>query len=250
MSSSLTLMDLGKNLFQGTILNVFEEFTQLEGLILNGNQLEGEVPHSLSNCRSLKVLDIGNNKLNGTLPEWLGGHAKHGKISTEPEYMFICGNYYSIIEGEIPNTIGSLNSLKVLKLSHNNLNGGIPNALGNISRIESLDLSWNQLIEEIPQSLAEIKGLTALNLSKNRLVGSIPNGTQFNIFDESSFEGNLGLCGLSLTKICNEHTHKPLLESQEEESGFTWEVVTLGYGCGTLLGLVMGYLMLSTRKFK
>nr|GEY30824.1 leucine-rich repeat-containing protein [Tanacetum cinerariifolium]GEY33614.1 leucine-rich repeat-containing protein [Tanacetum cinerariifolium] len=252
ISSSLTLMDLGTNLFQGTIPNVFEEFTQLEGHILNGNQLEGEVPHSLSNCRSLKVLDIRNNKLNGTFLEWLGGlsllqvlvlktNSFHGPIetstamelafsslqvldlshnwfagklpgilfqnfkamqnmvrrSTEPEYLFIRGNYYSIIEGEIPNTTG------------------------NISGIESLDLSWNQLIGEIPQSLVEIKGLAVLNLSENQLMGRIPKGTQFNTFDESSFEGNSGLCGLPLTKMCSEHTHKPQLESQEEESGFT-----------------------------
>ncbi|GKC47638.1 hypothetical protein Tco_1065360, partial [Tanacetum coccineum] len=39
-------------------------------------------------------------------------------------------------------------------------------------------------------------------------------------------------------------------KDHEEESGFTWEVVMLGYGCGALLGLVMGYLMLSTRKVK
>ncbi|GKC87638.1 hypothetical protein Tco_1148287, partial [Tanacetum coccineum] len=65
-----------------------------------------------------------------------------------------------------------------------------------------------------------------------------------------SFKGNSGLCGLPLTKMCNEHTHKQELESHEEESGFTWEVVMLGYGCGTLLGLVMGYLMLLTRKVK
>nr|GEW65984.1 leucine-rich repeat-containing protein [Tanacetum cinerariifolium]GEW67026.1 leucine-rich repeat-containing protein [Tanacetum cinerariifolium] len=48
-------------------------------------------------------------------------------------------------------------------------------------------------------------------------------------------------------------SHEPQLEIDEGdagESGFTWEVVMLGYGCGTVLGLVMGYFMLSTRKVK
>ncbi|GKC29661.1 leucine-rich repeat-containing protein [Tanacetum coccineum] len=66
ISNSLQMMDLGNNSFQGTIPNVFEEFIQLEGLVLNGNRLEGGVPSSLSKCESLKVLDLGNNHLNGT----------------------------------------------------------------------------------------------------------------------------------------------------------------------------------------
>ncbi|GJV74943.1 leucine-rich repeat-containing protein [Tanacetum coccineum] len=72
ISNSLQMMDLGNNSFQGTIPNVFEEFMYLEGLILNGNRLEGGVPRSLSKCESLKVLDLGNNHLNGTFPGWFG----------------------------------------------------------------------------------------------------------------------------------------------------------------------------------
>ncbi|GKE57031.1 leucine-rich repeat-containing protein [Tanacetum coccineum] len=71
ISYSLTVIDLGNNSFQGTIPNVFEESQQLEGLILNGNRLEGGVPRSLSICKGLKVLDLGNNHLNGTFPAWL-----------------------------------------------------------------------------------------------------------------------------------------------------------------------------------
>ena len=192
---------------------------------MNGNQLEGEVPSSLSKCQSLKVLDLGNNYLNGTFPIWSSDLPKlsvlvlrsnnfqgpietssttqlpfsslrvldlsHNgfignlpekyfesfnsmknapKKSSKPEYLTIRGMTYEVIivvkdlellfqkllvdyivvdlshnrfEGEIPNVIGSLSSLKVLNLSHNSLNGRIPSALGNLSNIESLDLSWN-----------------------------------------------------------------------------------------------------------
>ncbi|GKG40698.1 receptor-like protein 12, partial [Tanacetum coccineum] len=54
-------------------------------------------------------------------------------------------------EGEIPNVIGSFNSLMALNLSHNNLSGQIPHELGNLSAVEALDLSWNQFSGEIPQ---------------------------------------------------------------------------------------------------
>nr|GEX34679.1 leucine-rich repeat-containing protein [Tanacetum cinerariifolium] len=298
LSPSLVSIDMGNNSFQGTIPNIYDGCENLLGLILKGNQLEGDVPSSWSKCQSLKVVDFGNNHLNGTFPGWLGdlpnlqalvlkSNNFHGHIqpSATVDYPFpslrvldlshnrfvvaavkgvnqefpqILVDYTiidlscNIFEGHIPNVIGGLNSLIVLNLSHNSLIGPIPHALGNLIEIESLDLSWNQLSGEIPQSLAAIKNLEVLNLSQNYLVGSIPQGTQFNTFDENSFAYNLGLCGFPLPEKCSE-SHKPQLESHErheEESEFTWEVVTLGYGCGTLLGFVMGYLMLSTRRVK
>lgn len=37
---------------------------------------------------------------------------------------------------------------------------------------------------------------------------------------------------------------------RDGESGFPWRVVMLGYGCATIIGLVMGYVMLSTGRPK
>ncbi|KAI7733969.1 LOW QUALITY PROTEIN: hypothetical protein M8C21_029107, partial [Ambrosia artemisiifolia] len=154
--------------------------------------------------------------------------------------------------GEIPNITGYLKSLKVLNLSHNSLTGRIPHALGNLSDIESLDLSWNQLTGEIPQSLDDLTFLAILNLSQNHLDGRIPQGRQFDTFNEYSFGGNPKLCGLPLSKKCGEHLQKPQLEGDgdREENLFTWNVVVMGYGCGALLGIILGYLMLSTGRPK
>nr|GEV50640.1 hypothetical protein [Tanacetum cinerariifolium] len=261
----------GDNSFQGTIPTLYD-CENLEGLILKGNQLEGEVPISLSKCQSLKVVDFGNNHLNGTFPGWATPskifskfqfHEEHG----EEYYSFVVALKgvnqdfpqisldYTIIdlsnntfEGQIPKFIGGLNSLIVLNLSHNSLIGPIPHALGNLIEIESLDLSWNQLSGEIPQSLARITTLEVLNLSQNHLVGRIPGGPQFSTFS-TSFGGNSGLYGFPLAK--REHQSSPQVEDndkEEEESGFTWKMVMLGYGCGTIIGLVMGYLMLSSTR--
>nr|KAJ0223943.1 hypothetical protein LSAT_V11C200095860 [Lactuca sativa] len=144
--------------------------------------------------------------------------------------------------GEIPDIVGTLNSLIVLNLSHNNLNGQIPHALGSLWEIESLDLSWNQLIGEIPQSLAEITNLEVLNMSQNHLV---PQGKQFNTFQGNSFGGNLGLCGLPLPERCKHPISPPPEADADEKSGCTMKIVMMGYGCGTLLGFVIAYVMLS-----
>ena len=80
------------------------------------------------------------------------------------------------------------------------------------------------------------------------VVGRIPDGTQFRTFEAASFEGNLGLCEFPLPK-CREHLSASQLEvDEDDESGLTWKAVMLGYGCGTLLGSVIGYMMLSTGR--
>ncbi|GKD99163.1 leucine-rich repeat-containing protein, partial [Tanacetum coccineum] len=197
------------------------------------------------------------------------------KNSTKPEYVSMGEMYYSFVvavkgvdrdiprlfvsltiidlsnnyfERGIPEIIGNLSSLKVLNLSHNSLNGRIPDSLGNLTEIESLDLSWNQLTGNIPQRLADLTFLGFLNLSKSHLEGSIPQGNQLRTFEENSYYGNPKLCGFPLPRKCNEYLHEPQLEGDEdeEESGFTWKMVMLGSGCGTIIGLVMGYLMLSS----
>ncbi|CAK9166241.1 unnamed protein product [Ilex paraguariensis] len=160
-------------------------------------------------------------------------------------------------EGDIPDIIGSLDSLLVLNLSHNSLVGQIPSSLGNLLVLESLDLSSNQHVGEIPVILTDLTFLEALNLSHNHLVGLIPQGGQFDTFQNDSYSRNLALCGFPLSKNCGndkEPQTPPSVLLQENNSdffsGFNWKSVLMGYSYGTILGLIMGYLMLLTEKPK
>jgi len=84
--------------------------------------------------------------------------------------------YLSKIEGlkiisygltEIPNSIFSLTSLKLLDLSENNI-GAIPTAIQNLSQLEELYLYKNN-IKEVPNELYNLTNLKTIFLSQNHI---------------------------------------------------------------------------------
>ncbi|KAL8482251.1 hypothetical protein ACS0TY_028414 [Phlomoides rotata] len=117
--------------------------------------------------------------------------------------------FENIFCGSILESMGKINSLRYLNLSHNNLIGDIPSCIGNMATFESLDLSSSQLDGEIPTQLTNLTFLAKLNLSMNNLIGRIPQANKFSTFENDSYVGNQGLCGV------------PLMRKWEEDSGAT-----------------------------
>ena len=136
---------------------------------------------------------------------------------------------------------------------HNKFTGHIPLSLGNLTNLEWLDLSSNRLTGEIPGQLVNLTSLEVLNLSRNCLVGLIPRGNQFNTFSYDSYNNNLGLCGFPLIRSCGHEEGQqslPSLTIPEDDLKFWvhWKILLLGYGCGLLFGLGMGYLVFTIKK--
>ena len=94
---------------------------RVNGLLLDGNELTGELPAELGSLSNVQRLELGNNKLSG----------------------------------EIPTELGSLSNLQRLELGNNKLTGEIPTELGNLGNLEILLLGSNQLTGEIPMELGE-----------------------------------------------------------------------------------------------
>ncbi|GKV47839.1 hypothetical protein SLEP1_g54698 [Rubroshorea leprosula] len=284
----LEVLDVGNNNISDTFPQWLESLLELQVLVLRSNKFHGSVQSTKesSSFPKLRVLDLSSNYFVGALPiryiENFNGMKDPHKDGGSPKYMMVstgANSYqYSLVvtwkgaerelqkiltvfssihlsnnkfEGEIPDVMGKLSSLKGLNLSHNNLIGHIPPSLRNLTNLEWLDLSSNELAGKIPDELVSLTQLSVLNLSNNHLVGRIPQGNQFNTFGNDSYEGNPGLCGIPLSKSCDGNGTQPSsFQEKDELWRFGWRVVVLGYGCGVVFGLLMGYLVFRTGKPK
>ncbi|MFC5047212.1 leucine-rich repeat domain-containing protein [Aquimarina hainanensis] len=104
---------------------------------LPNNNLNGEVPSSISNLTKLSYLALNTNRVS-----------------------------------KLPETIGNLSELRTLALVRNNLTT-LPNGIVNLPRIESLVFSTNGL-SSLPAGINKLTTLKGLNLTQNKFSGNIP----------------------------------------------------------------------------
>ncbi|KAL8482319.1 hypothetical protein ACS0TY_028476 [Phlomoides rotata] len=77
----------------------------------------------------------------------------------------------------------------------------------------------------------------------------IPQTNQFSTFENDSYVGNQGLCGVLLTRKCEEDSGATVSQEEEDDdSDFVdglrcWEVVALRYGCGCVIGISIEYIV-------
>ncbi|CAM6011129.1 unnamed protein product [Sphagnum balticum] len=128
------------------------------------NELTGEIPVSLGNCKSLQSMEISDNQLTGTIPKELGQLQSLWAL-------YMTGNK---LEGSIPPEIGNCSSLADLQLDRNQLSGTIPPELGSLTQLSNLLLWENQLTGPLPASLGNCNKLANIDVSGNSLNGSIP----------------------------------------------------------------------------
>jgi Leucine-rich repeat (LRR) protein len=91
------------------------------------------VPQHLLGLPALDVLDLSDNLLNGTLPEF--------PSNTALNLLFL---HNCSLSGSIPDSIMNLSALDHLDLSENKLDGEIPSTLGLLTNMIYLFLSINK----------------------------------------------------------------------------------------------------------
>ncbi|CAO2841436.1 unnamed protein product [Amaranthus hypochondriacus] len=155
--------------------------THIRSLRLPAVELLGPIPeNTIGRLSELRILSIHSNSLTGTLPSDFSN-------LTFLRALYIGNNQFS---GDFPSSLTQLTSLTRLDLSNNNFSGEIPFAINNLTSLTGLFLQNNNFSGQIPSITANLQ---EFNVANNTLNGSIPKSLQK--FPETSFVGNLQLCG-------------------------------------------------------
>lgn len=216
----LMYIDLSFNHLNGTVPASFFNSLSLSTLLLSDNDLGGNIPLPAMLPFS-SVLDYPSGTLNFPI--------QTGQVS-QLALMDLSNNR---LNGSISEGIGNLRKLKVVNLSNNQISGSMPKALCNLTDLQGLDLSENLLTGPIPDALPST--LSMLLLSNNSLSGVIPGNLQR--FSESSFfPGNSGLVpGWALTS----NSKGPLASSHTESGIHRAVKAGLIGGCTAGLVLIL-----------
>ena len=236
----LHILDLSANNFTGKL--PFEYFRSLKSM----RKVDA---NNFTPMQAFKIFRFGGFLLREFYPYSIkiinkGNELVYPKIMEIFSAIDLSSNKFN---GNIPEFIGNFEGfqLRMFNLSNNNLTSHIPSSLGNLTTLESLDLSQNKLSGQIPEQLKQLTFLKSFDISNNQLTWPIPHGEQFNTFDSSSFEENLGFCGSPLKKKCEDLEPSSLPTSSIGDGQnswfhieFDWKIIILGYGSGLVIGVL------------
>ncbi|XP_059644776.1 receptor like protein 22-like [Cornus florida] len=164
----------------------------LTALALDNCDLQGEFPRGIFLLPNLQILVVSyNQQLSWYFPEF----DKRSPL----KILELAGTSFS---GELPNSIGNLDSLNILYLSGCNFLGSIPSSFGNLTQLVYLNLSNNNFMNQVPPSFGNFSQLAYLDLSYNHFTGQIPSSftnlrqiTQLFLFNNNFSGDNLSLLG-------------------------------------------------------
>jgi Leucine-rich repeat (LRR) protein len=196
----LQAIDLSFNNFTGQIPS-FGKLSNLTFLSLQYNQLVArddkscEFLNALGNCKSLEMLSLVANNLEGSLPPSIGNLS-----STNLQHLLLGRNRLS---GQVPESIGKLSTLIRLALNDNLISGTIDGWLENLKGLQGLMRNSNNFSGPIPFSIDKLIQLTMLDLSKNEF--GVPYDPAWEVFHTSNS------CTLAITIL--KDTYRRTLEA-------------------------------------
>ncbi|RYR79137.1 hypothetical protein Ahy_A01g003991 isoform B [Arachis hypogaea] len=169
---NLNILILAGCSFSGSIPDALGNLSQLSFLALNSNNFTGKIPPSLGKLSKLYWLDLADNQLTGPIPV---------STSTTPGLdQLLKAKHFHFNKNQLSGTISPKLFSSDMVLIHvlfdgNDLSGSIPETLGLVQTLEVLRLDRNSLTGEVPTNLNNLTNINELNLAHNKLKGSLPD---------------------------------------------------------------------------
>ncbi|KAL0389162.1 UNVERIFIED_CONTAM: Receptor-like protein 40 [Sesamum calycinum] len=217
----LGVLNFGGNNIRGNIPNTFYVNCNLEILDISQNYLEGSLPVSLANCKSLQVLNVGNNNIDDGFPCMLPSSLRvlvlrsnrfHGQVRcskswTNLQIIDIASNNFSgylytksfsgmMLEKDACQESDYIHYCRGLIFSWQYYAAkvivkGVELEFEKIlTTFTVIDFSCNNFQWEIPDAIGDLSSLQVLNFSHNTFAGTIPkslgNLTQLGSLDLST----------------------------------------------------------------
>lgn len=132
-----------------------QDSSRVVSIILNGLELDGEIPSEIFDLELITRIDLFNNNFSGTIPSNIGN-------ATSLTYLDLDNNN---LEGEIPVSIGNLVNLNTLWLARNRLTA-MPPEIGNLTNLVNFFIQVN-LLTAVPDEINNLSNLEVFNLSDN-----------------------------------------------------------------------------------
>ncbi|KAG5629375.1 hypothetical protein H5410_001092 [Solanum commersonii] len=182
--SNLILVGCG---FSGPIPDTIGSLTRLVFLSLNSNNFIGGIPATIGYLTELYWLDLADNKLTGTIPVSNGSNPGLDMLVHTKHFHFGKNQ----LSGEIPASLFHSNlSLIHLLVENNKFTGNIPDTLGHVQTMEVLRLDRNSFSGSVPQNLNNLTHVNELHMSNNNFNGLLPNLTGMNVLNYLDMSNN------------------------------------------------------------
>ncbi|CAN6825919.1 unnamed protein product [Brassica oleracea] len=240
-SSSLEFLNLGKNQFEGKILEPISKLINLKRLDLSFLNISYPIDlRLLSSLRSLLDLYLSGNSL-------LATSLAVADSDIPPNLETLVMSYSDL--NEFPNVLKTLNNLRSLSISSNRIKGKVPEWLWTLPRLSTVLLGNNYFngFQGTRKVLVD-SSVQMLDIQSNHFEGEIPlPPLSLNAFyaRNNTFTGNIPLSFCNRTSLTvldlsyNNFTgpipQQPKEEEEEEkeeEEVLNWRGVAIGFGPG------------------
>ncbi|XVF41451.1 hypothetical protein PTKIN_Ptkin01aG0281100 [Pterospermum kingtungense] len=187
--SMLTYLNLTNSSFSGQVPSEISKLFRLSSLDLSRNILldlkTTDLKSLIQNLTNLQDLDLSYVDVASPIPSVLANFSSLTTFILRivdcklPKFNFtsqlkVLSLFNTSFYGELPASIGDLDSLESLGIGRCNFGGLVPSTLGNLPRLEFLDLRNNFFRGSVPSTLGNLTKLQQMNLQINYFTGLVP----------------------------------------------------------------------------